>query len=120
MSARDRMRRIHTIHFVGIGGSGMGGIAEVLLNLEGEAIGFSGGLKCNFEGVVNFRQCAFCGFEFDVHNGTDDLNDFTCIAHGEWFAGECWGALTFSGRRGARQLDFLENFRAAPFEPRDG
>ena len=31
--ARDRMRRIHTIHFVGIGGSGMSGIAEVLLNL---------------------------------------------------------------------------------------
>jgi len=30
---RDRMRRIHTIHFVGIGGSGMCGIAEVLLNL---------------------------------------------------------------------------------------
>jgi len=29
----DRMRRIHTIHLVGIGGSGMGGIAEVLLNL---------------------------------------------------------------------------------------
>ena len=27
------MRRIHGIHFVGIGGSGMGGIAEVLLNL---------------------------------------------------------------------------------------
>ncbi|MEZ5458718.1 MAG: UDP-N-acetylmuramate--L-alanine ligase [Steroidobacteraceae bacterium] len=33
MSPRDRMRRIQTIHFVGIGGSGMGGIAEVLLNL---------------------------------------------------------------------------------------
>jgi UDP-N-acetylmuramate--alanine ligase len=30
---RARMRRIDTIHFVGIGGSGMGGIAEVLLNL---------------------------------------------------------------------------------------
>jgi UDP-N-acetylmuramate--alanine ligase len=29
----ERMRRIDTIHFVGIGGSGMGGIAEVLLNL---------------------------------------------------------------------------------------
>ena len=28
-----RMRRIGLIHFVGIGGSGMGGIAEVLLNL---------------------------------------------------------------------------------------
>ena len=30
---KDRMRRIHRIHFVGIGGAGMGGIAEVLLNL---------------------------------------------------------------------------------------
>src|SRR6186713_2033091 len=29
----DGMRRIHRVHFVGIGGSGMGGIAEVLLNL---------------------------------------------------------------------------------------
>ena len=28
-----RMRRIHIIHLVGIGGSGMGGIAEVLVNL---------------------------------------------------------------------------------------
>lgn len=27
------MRRIHKIHFIGIGGAGMGGIAEVLLNL---------------------------------------------------------------------------------------
>jgi UDP-N-acetylmuramate--alanine ligase len=30
---RDRMRRVNTIHFVGIGGSGMSGIAEVLLSL---------------------------------------------------------------------------------------
>ena len=30
---RDRMRRLNTIHFVGIGGSGMSGIAAVLLNL---------------------------------------------------------------------------------------
>jgi UDP-N-acetylmuramate--alanine ligase len=30
---KDRMRRIHSIHFVGIGGSGMSGIAEVLVNL---------------------------------------------------------------------------------------
>ena len=29
----DRMRSIQRIHFVGIGGAGMGGIAEVLLNL---------------------------------------------------------------------------------------
>ena len=33
MNTMERMRRINTIHFVGIGGSGMGGIAEVLLNL---------------------------------------------------------------------------------------
>lgn len=35
----DRMRRIHRIHFVGIGGSGMGGIAEVLVNLGYEVQG---------------------------------------------------------------------------------
>lgn len=32
-SGFDVMRRIRRIHFVGIGGAGMGGIAEVLLNL---------------------------------------------------------------------------------------
>lgn len=31
--SNSRMGRIKTIHFVGIGGSGMGGIAEVLINL---------------------------------------------------------------------------------------
>jgi UDP-N-acetylmuramate--alanine ligase len=35
----DRMGRIQCIHFVGIGGSGMGGIAEVLLNLGYEVQG---------------------------------------------------------------------------------
>ena len=33
VAMRDRMRRINRIHLVGIGGVGMGGIAEVLLNL---------------------------------------------------------------------------------------
>jgi len=32
-SVGERMRRTRVIHFIGIGGSGMGGIAEVLLNL---------------------------------------------------------------------------------------
>ena len=41
----DRMRRIHRIHFVGIGGVGMGGIAEVLLNLGYEVQGSD--LKAN-------------------------------------------------------------------------
>ena len=35
----DRMRRITRIHLVGVGGSGMGGIAEVLLNLGYEVQG---------------------------------------------------------------------------------
>src|SRR5271170_551602 len=38
-ATNDRMRRIHLIHLVGIGGSGMGGIAEVLLNLGYEVQG---------------------------------------------------------------------------------
>ncbi|HXA26833.1 MAG TPA: UDP-N-acetylmuramate--L-alanine ligase [Acetobacteraceae bacterium] len=38
-STNDRMRRISTIHLVGIGGSGMGGIAEVLVNLGYEVKG---------------------------------------------------------------------------------
>ena len=42
----DRMRRIHRIHLVGIGGSGMGGIAEVLLNLGYDVQGSD--LKPNF------------------------------------------------------------------------
>ena len=33
VTRNDRMRRINTIHFVGIGGAGMSGIAEVLINL---------------------------------------------------------------------------------------
>ena len=37
--ADTRMRRIQRIHFVGIGGSGMGGIAEVLINLGYEVRG---------------------------------------------------------------------------------
>jgi UDP-N-acetylmuramate--alanine ligase len=35
----DGMRRIRCVHFIGIGGSGMGGIAEVLLNLGYEVQG---------------------------------------------------------------------------------
>ncbi|MFO7604391.1 MAG: UDP-N-acetylmuramate--L-alanine ligase [Gammaproteobacteria bacterium] len=39
MSAVPQMGRIRHIHFVGIGGSGMGGIAEVILNLGYEVSG---------------------------------------------------------------------------------
>jgi UDP-N-acetylmuramate--alanine ligase len=39
LTAQHNMRRIHRIHFVGIGGVGMSGIAEVLLNLGYEVSG---------------------------------------------------------------------------------
>ena len=35
----DRMRRINRVHFVGIGGAGMSGIAEVLLDYDLEVSG---------------------------------------------------------------------------------
>lgn len=34
---KNSMRRVERIHFVGIGGAGMGGIAEVLVNEIGRA-----------------------------------------------------------------------------------
>ena len=40
------MRRIKNIHFVGIGGAGMGGIAEVLLNEGYKVSGSDRQKKC--------------------------------------------------------------------------
>ncbi len=59
----DRMRRIHRIHFVGIGGVGMGGIAEVLLNLGYHVQGSD--LR---EGTVTRR---LKGLGADIHIGHD-------------------------------------------------
>ena len=59
----DRMRRIHRIHFVGIGGVGMGGIAEVLLNLGYEVQGSD--LR---EGTVTRR---LRGLGAEIHIGHD-------------------------------------------------
>ena len=41
------MRRIQSIHFIGIGGSGMSGIAEVLLNLGYRISGSDLADSCN-------------------------------------------------------------------------
>ena len=68
----DRMRRIHRIHLVGIGGSGMGGIAEVLLNLGYEVQGSD--LKANavtqrlarLGAVIHIGHCAAHLGEADV------------------------------------------------------
>ena len=67
----DRMRRIHRIHLVGIGGSGMGGIAEVLLNL-GYAVQGSD-LKANSvtERLARLGATIFIGHSADYLGETD-------------------------------------------------
>ena len=65
----DRMRRIHRIHLVGVGGSGMGGIAEVLLNL-GYAVQGSD-LK---ENAVT-RRLARLGATIFVGHAADNLGE---------------------------------------------
>jgi UDP-N-acetylmuramate--alanine ligase len=63
----DRMRRIHIIHLVGIGGSGMGGIAEVLLNLGYDVQGSD--LKAN--GVT--QRLARLGASIFIGHAADHL-----------------------------------------------
>jgi UDP-N-acetylmuramate--alanine ligase len=67
----DRMRRIHRIHFVGIGGSGMGGIAEVLLNLGYEVQGSD--LKSNAvtQRLERLGARVFIGHSADHLGGAD-------------------------------------------------
>jgi UDP-N-acetylmuramate--alanine ligase len=68
----DRMRRITRIHLVGIGGSGMGGIAEVLLNLGYEVQGSD--LKGNSvtERLARLGATIFIGHNAD-HLGESDV-----------------------------------------------
>jgi UDP-N-acetylmuramate--alanine ligase len=65
----DRMRRIQRIHLVGIGGSGMGGIAEVLLNLGYEVQGSD--LKVN--GVT--ERLARLGAKIFIGHAAENLGD---------------------------------------------
>ena len=62
----DRMRRINTIHFVGIGGSGMGGIAEVLISLGYRVQGSD--LKPNNVTVRLAKMGATVSFGHDAKN----------------------------------------------------
>ena len=67
----DRMRRIQRIHLVGIGGSGMGGIAEVLLNLGYEVQGSD--LKANTvtERLARLGATIFIGHDAENLGGSD-------------------------------------------------
>ena len=64
----NRMRRIEHIHFVGIGGSGMSGIAEVLLNLGYQispavGIGHVGDERLHACAHARFAVAALCRIE---------------------------------------------------------
>jgi UDP-N-acetylmuramate--alanine ligase len=70
------MRRINRIHFVGIGGSGMGGIAEVLLNLGYQVQGSD--LK---ESAVTVRLRDLGAKIFHGHDGANvDLADVVVVS----------------------------------------
>jgi UDP-N-acetylmuramate--alanine ligase len=69
---RDKLRRIRTIHFIGIGGVGMGGIAEVLINLGYRVQGSD--LKPNAvsERLKRLGAYVFMGHQ-GVHLGAADV-----------------------------------------------
>jgi UDP-N-acetylmuramate--alanine ligase len=77
----QRMRRIDTIHFVGIGGSGMGGIAEVLLNLGYQVQGSD--LKPNAvtERLAGMGAKIFLGHRAENAAGADVIVASTAVAN---------------------------------------
>jgi UDP-N-acetylmuramate--alanine ligase len=68
----DRMRRIQRIHLVGIGGSGMGGIAEVLLNLGYEVQGSDLKRNAVTERLARLGVKIFIGHDAE-HLGESDV-----------------------------------------------
>ena len=68
----DRMRRINRIHFVGIGGSGMGGIAEVLINLGYQVQGSDLKASAVTERLASLGAEVFIGHDAN-HVGNADV-----------------------------------------------
>lgn len=65
------MRRIRRIHFIGIGGSGMCGIAEVLLNQGYEISGSDLGINSNTQRLQKLGAIIRLGHTEDNVNGVD-------------------------------------------------
>jgi UDP-N-acetylmuramate--alanine ligase len=76
----QRMRRIGTIHFVGIGGSGMGGIAEVMQNLGYKVQGSD--LKANAvtQRLAGLGARIFIGHDAAHADGADVVVTSTAVA----------------------------------------
>src|ERR1700761_2977058 len=79
---RDRMRRINTIHFVGIGGSGMGGIAEVLINLGYAVQGSDVKPNAVTEHLAHIGAKIFIGHTSGNVSGADVVVVSSAIARG--------------------------------------
>ncbi len=79
---RERMRRINTIHFVGIGGSGMCGIAEVLLNLGYAVQGSDLKTSSVTEWLANLGARIIIGHAAENIAGADVVVVSTAIARG--------------------------------------
>ncbi|MDB6046936.1 MAG: UDP-N-acetylmuramate--alanine ligase [Gammaproteobacteria bacterium] len=79
---RERMRRINTIHFVGIGGSGMCGIAEVLLNLGYAVQGSDLKTSSVTEWLVNLGARIIIGHAAQNIAGADVVVVSTAVARG--------------------------------------
>jgi UDP-N-acetylmuramate--alanine ligase len=75
-----RMRRIGTIHFVGIGGSGMGGIAEVLLNLGYRVQGSDLKVNAVTERLAGLGAHISIGHRAENADGADVVVTSTAVA----------------------------------------
>ncbi|MET1080064.1 MAG: UDP-N-acetylmuramate--L-alanine ligase [Pseudomonas sp.] len=71
--AQPEMRRIRRIHFVGIGGAGMCGIAEVLLNLGYQVSGSDLKASAVTERLENFGATVFVGHRAENAEQADVL-----------------------------------------------
>lgn len=73
------MRRIRTIHFIGIGGAGMGGIAEVLLNQGYQISGSDASRNSVTERLEKFGAKVFIGHASQQVQGADVVVVSTAI-----------------------------------------
>ncbi len=73
------MRRIERIHFIGIGGSGMNGIAEVMLNLGYQVSGSDMSESANTERLKKQGATIFIGHNADNIIGADVVVKSTAI-----------------------------------------
>ncbi len=78
----DRMRRINHIHLIGIGGAGMAGIAEVLLNLGYQVQGSDQRKSAATERLARMGATIFIGHAASHVAGADVVVASTAIAAG--------------------------------------